>query len=376
MKIVNHIHNSNLPKIHCQLNIDMEHMEHHCDHRIVFELLAERGCGCHGGHHGVGCDGRHRIYIDHAFKNGDFIYYDTVTKTYKLAIEGHCDFLVLHVDRCNTWIEVASTGVFILRNYTLTGHLYINSLGSITNTVTNTKLGFIENGIIYLLIEQSTTQSTGTTQVNSDWNATTGVAQILNKPVIPDAYSLPVASSTILGGVKIGSGFGLTPDGTISVLGVQGNYIDNQKAVKQVANMWIGGNILSGDSISINDSATNNYFSAIIASSVSSISSADVNSTLNGNMVLGSDPSILNTTNYSSALSSKQVTVIANNYIDNLGVIACSNINIGPCDMGAVLIASSQSITYGNANSSAYGLCVLSSYGVDLSNVSSGLYTW
>lgn len=32
-----------------------------------------------------------------------------------------------------------------------------------------------------------TAKSTGTTQVNSDWNATSGVAQILNKPTIPNA---------------------------------------------------------------------------------------------------------------------------------------------------------------------------------------------
>ena len=40
-------------------------------------------------------------------------------------------------------------------------------------------------------------------QVSSDWNATSGITQILNKPTIPAAYSLPTASTTVLGGVKV-----------------------------------------------------------------------------------------------------------------------------------------------------------------------------
>ena len=50
-------------------------------------------------------------------------------------------------------------------------------------------------------------------QVNADWNATGGVAQILNKPA---AYTLPVATSSILGGVKQGNKITIAADGTIS----------------------------------------------------------------------------------------------------------------------------------------------------------------
>lgn len=35
-------------------------------------------------------------------------------------------------------------------------------------------------------------------------------------PTIPEAYTLPVASNTVLGGVKIGEGINVGPDGTIS----------------------------------------------------------------------------------------------------------------------------------------------------------------
>lgn len=37
--------------------------------------------------------------------------------------------------------------------------------------------------------------------VQADWNASTGDAAILNKPSIPSAYTLPTASTTVLGGV-------------------------------------------------------------------------------------------------------------------------------------------------------------------------------
>jgi len=56
-----------------------------------------------------------------------------------------------------------------------------------------------------------------TAPVNSDWNATTGLAQILNKPTIPSAYTLPTSSTSVLGGVKIdGSTITITASGIIS----------------------------------------------------------------------------------------------------------------------------------------------------------------
>lgn len=54
-----------------------------------------------------------------------------------------------------------------------------------------------------------------TAPVQSDWDATSGLAQILNKPSIPSAYILPVASSSSLGGV--------IPDGTTITVDVNGN---------------------------------------------------------------------------------------------------------------------------------------------------------
>jgi len=55
-----------------------------------------------------------------------------------------------------------------------------------------------------------------TAPVNADWNATSGLAQILNKPTIPAAYTLPIASPTILGGFKVGANLSIDVDGVLS----------------------------------------------------------------------------------------------------------------------------------------------------------------
>ena len=55
------------------------------------------------------------------------------------------------------------------------------------------------------------------TQVQSDWNATSGIGSILNKPTIPPAYTLPTASSTTLGGIKVGANLSIDAStGTLS----------------------------------------------------------------------------------------------------------------------------------------------------------------
>jgi len=52
---------------------------------------------------------------------------------------------------------------------------------------------------------------TSTAPVNADWNATSGLAQILNKPAIPTAYTLPIATASVLGGIKVGANLTINP---------------------------------------------------------------------------------------------------------------------------------------------------------------------
>ena len=84
-------------------------------------------------------------------------------------------------------------------------------------------------------------------QVNSDWSAVGGVSQILNKPSFsavatsgsyldlsntPSSYSLPAATSSSLGGVKVGSGISVDVDGTISVSSSGSGTLDIASATK------------------------------------------------------------------------------------------------------------------------------------------------
>ena len=111
--------------------------------------------------------------------------------------------------------------------------------------------------VTYGLIDYTHLTNTPTipaAQVNSDWTASSGVAQILNKPTlfdgaydsltgkptlfsgsytdltnkptIPSAYTLPTATDSILGGVKIGSNISIN-NGVISVAApFSGSYTD------------------------------------------------------------------------------------------------------------------------------------------------------
>ena len=61
-----------------------------------------------------------------------------------------------------------------------------------------------------------------TEPVQPDWDATSGLGQILNKPSIPSAYTLPTAAAGTLGGIKVGANLNIDVNGVLSA--VQGNY--------------------------------------------------------------------------------------------------------------------------------------------------------
>jgi hypothetical protein len=56
-------------------------------------------------------------------------------------------------------------------------------------------------------------------QVQSDWNAVMGLGAILNKPTIPTDYTLPAATGSLLGGIKVGTGLAITVGGVLSATG-------------------------------------------------------------------------------------------------------------------------------------------------------------
>jgi len=62
--------------------------------------------------------------------------------------------MVTRVDSFGTWFEAANVGEFNSKVFTLKGAVYIDANGALTNTITRTKVGFIENGHLYLSIER------------------------------------------------------------------------------------------------------------------------------------------------------------------------------------------------------------------------------
>jgi hypothetical protein len=87
-----------------------------------------------------------------------------------------------------------------------------------------------------------------TAPVNADWNATSGLAEILNKPTIPPAYTLPIASTSVLGGVKVDGSTINIVNGVISA--VSGGYI-----LPIASNSTLGG-IKIGSGLSISGDGT------------------------------------------------------------------------------------------------------------------------
>ena len=63
-----------------------------------------------------------------------------------------------------------------------------------------------------------------TAPVQPDWDATSGLGEILNKPTIPSAYTLPAATTSTLGGV-IPDGTTITVDANGNIAAAPGGYV-------------------------------------------------------------------------------------------------------------------------------------------------------
>lgn len=92
----------------------------------------------------------------------------------------------------------------------------VTGKGLSTNDLTNALKSNYDNA--YTHSQASHAPSNAEANVQSDWNESNASsdAYIKNKPTIPSAYVLPVASATVLGGVKIGAGLSVI-NGVLSV---------------------------------------------------------------------------------------------------------------------------------------------------------------
>jgi len=213
--------------------------------------------------------------------------------------------------------------------------------------------------------QNTTGTAAGITNQYIDWNASSGGTSIKNKPTIPNSYTLPIASASVLGGVKVGSGLSINGSGVLSSNSSGASNQDIHDSI--VANALIQANDNTDGYLSSDDWTTfNNKASTTVASSsqtglLSSTNWTTFNNKL-GNTLTGSNfqigvsnmnPSVyvLYTTNIGSNILSSLTS--ANSSLNNLliGNFIANNITTDLSDnllIGTFIANSSASI--GNRN--------------------------
>ena len=126
---------------------------------------------------------------------------------------------------------------------TTSNHVVLNLVPSSGATDTVELAGGGDTTVSWDAVNKKATIAS-TAPVQSDWNATSGLAQILNKPTIPPAYTLPAASTSTLGGV-IPDGTTITVDANGNIAAVPGGY------VLPIASPTVLGGIKIGTGLSI-----------------------------------------------------------------------------------------------------------------------------
>ena len=97
---------------------------------------------------------------------------------------------------------------------TTSNNLFLNLDPSVGNT---DQIEFVGGDATTITWDSGNNRATIATpaQVQPDWDATSGLGEILNKPTIPTAYTLPAATTTTLGGIIAGTGINIQPSGEI-----------------------------------------------------------------------------------------------------------------------------------------------------------------
>lgn len=95
---------------------------------------------------------------------------------------------------------------------------------TVDNALSNTSQNPVQNNVI----NSALNGKAATNHKHTASDITSGLATVAtsgsyndlsNKPTIPSAYTLPAATSSKLGGIKVGSGLSVTADGTLSATG-------------------------------------------------------------------------------------------------------------------------------------------------------------
>ena len=204
-------------------------------------------------------------------------------------------------------------------------------------------------------------------QVASDWNATTGISAILNKPTlfsgsyidltnkptIPGAYTLPTATSSSLGGIKIGSGLSIDAGGVVTVAGIQNVYAG--VANFPAANLSTGIFSYATSTGSMYYSNAVSWTSQRIVTTNSSTSSDFA--TLLGNTQLTYSTSVADVTSGSTAFNlARKILRLSNNLgaTSDVTVVAGAGLSIARTD-NALTITNDLAFTYGISAETATG---------------------
>ena len=126
-----------------------------------------------------------RVYGNYTFAVGDLVSYDSTLDKLVSSTAAIVDFIVVNISGDRTWVEVANSGVYSIGMVFENGILYNNRTGKasiLTGDTSNVQcVGAVVNGFLLVNVNKST-GSGGFGQVNADWDASTGLSAILNKP--------------------------------------------------------------------------------------------------------------------------------------------------------------------------------------------------
>lgn len=182
----------------------------------------------------------------------------------------------------------ATTSYVTGQGYTTTASVSTLIVSSLTNFVTSSTLsskGYITSSSI------SVTQLTPATTGSLSYSTSTGVFSFT--PTAP--YVLTTASSSVLGGVKIGSGLAVSGDGTVSTLQTlsttsnvtfnnvvtTGQVIESFQTVSTAINTGTTINCSTGNIINVTSTATSNWAAALTNVAVTANQATNITMILN-----------------------------------------------------------------------------------------------
>ena len=139
---------------------------------------------------------------------------------------------------------------------------------TVDNALSNTSQNPVQNNVI----NSALNGKAATNHKHTASDITSGLATVAtsgsyndlsNKPTIPSAYTLPAATSSKLGGIKVGSGLSVTADGTLSAIGGGGGVTYEQATSTTLGLVKIGATGLGTKQYAVQLNSSGQMFVAV-----------------------------------------------------------------------------------------------------------------